>query len=54
MSKRKHAQISGYTFDSALKTIQNINRHSTKGDWRQNTWQEWRGWGRGGSSVTRG
>lgn len=34
MSKRKHAQIFGYTFNSALMTIRNINRHGLKGDWR--------------------
>ena len=34
MSKRKHTQISGYTFNSVLMTIQNINRHDLKGDWR--------------------
>ena len=36
MSKRKHAQICAYTFNSALKNIQNMNRHGSKGDWRQN------------------
>ena len=36
MSKRKYAQISGYTFNSALETIQNRNRHGSKGDRRRN------------------
>ena len=39
MSNRKHALI------SALKTIQNMNKHSAKGDWRKIDWQEW--WGLG-------
>ena len=32
MPKKKYDQTSDYTFDSALKTIQNTNRHSSKGD----------------------
>ena len=30
ISKRKHVQASGDTLDSALKTIQNMNRFSLK------------------------
>ena len=35
-AKQKYALISGYTFDSALKTIQNMMKHDSKGDWRWN------------------
>ena len=35
--KQKYALISDYTFDSALKTIQKMMKHGSKGDWRQNS-----------------
>ena len=34
--KQKYALISGYTSDSALKTIQKRMKHGSKGDWRKN------------------
>ena len=35
MSKRKHALLTGYTFETTHKTLKCMQAHGTKGVWRK-------------------